>query len=228
MNAASQRLAAFACRAVARRPQQCRCCSATAIQKHLDARTASGGGLAERPGAALAQSREHALDMLAGPKAIDAMIDAAAGIVEAVEVADFHLVEAAAPRLHAERAEKWLIGSSASMATISVRPRQRRSATSSSSVVRQPSKGGGRSSTVQPSATSELLLFSTGAIPPALQISVPTHKGTLGGAGATSIETPVTAPGIPQSKQFGTPTSLRRVYAVQTCGLKALRGLASR
>jgi hypothetical protein len=58
-----------------------------------------------------------------------------------------------------------------------------------------------------------------------LRISVPTHKGTLGGAGATSIETPVTAPGIPQSKQFGTPT--RRVYAVQTCGLKALRGLAS-
>ena len=42
----------------------------------------------------------------------------------------------------------------------------------------------------------------------ALRISVPTHKGTLGGVGATSIETPVTAPGIPQSKRFGTPTSL--------------------
>ena len=38
------------------------------------------------------------------------MIDAAAGIVEAIEIADFHLVEAAAPRLHTERAEKWVIG----------------------------------------------------------------------------------------------------------------------
>ena len=43
---------------------------------------------------------------------------------------------------------------------------------------------------------------------PALQISVRTHKGTLGGACATSIERPATAPGIPQSKRFGTPTSL--------------------
>ncbi len=38
------------------------------------------------------------------------MIDTAAGIAEAVEVADFHLIEAAAPRLHAERAEKRLLG----------------------------------------------------------------------------------------------------------------------
>ena len=38
------------------------------------------------------------------------MIDAAAGIAEAIEVADFNLVEGAAPRLHTERAEKWLIG----------------------------------------------------------------------------------------------------------------------
>ena len=95
---------------VARGPHQCRCCSATAIQEDLDARSASGGSLAERPGAALPQSREHALDMLARPQAIRAMIDAAAGIVEAIEVADFHLVEAAAPRLHTERAEKWLMG----------------------------------------------------------------------------------------------------------------------
>ena len=96
--------------AVARGPHQCRRRSAAAIQEDLDARSASGGGLAERPGAALAQSREHALDVLARPEAIGAMIDAAAGIAEAIEVADFHLVEAAAPRLHTERAEKWLIG----------------------------------------------------------------------------------------------------------------------
>ena len=38
------------------------------------------------------------------------MIDTAAGVAEAIEVADFHLVEAAAPRLHAEHAEKGLLG----------------------------------------------------------------------------------------------------------------------
>ena len=58
----------------------------------------------------MAQGCEHALDMLARPEAIRAMINAAAGIVEAIEVADFHLVEAAAPRLHTECPEKRLLG----------------------------------------------------------------------------------------------------------------------
>ena len=39
----------------------------------------------ERPRASLAQSREHALDVLARPEAIRAMIDTAAGIVEAID-----------------------------------------------------------------------------------------------------------------------------------------------
>ena len=96
--------------AVARGPHQCRRCGAATIQEDLDARTAPGRGLAERLGAALAQRREHALDVLAGAEPVDAMIDAAAGIAEAVEVADFHLVEAAASGLHAERAEERLLG----------------------------------------------------------------------------------------------------------------------
>jgi hypothetical protein len=48
--------------------------------------------------------------MLAGSEAIDTMIDAAAGIASAIKVADFHFVEAAAPRLHAECAENGMFG----------------------------------------------------------------------------------------------------------------------
>ena len=66
--------------AVARGPHQCRRCGAATIQEDLDARIAPGSGLTERLGVALAQRREHALDMLAGPKAVGAMIDTAAGI----------------------------------------------------------------------------------------------------------------------------------------------------
>ena len=40
------------------------------------------------------QLGEHALDVLAGAQAVDAVIDAAAGISEAIEAADLHLVEA--------------------------------------------------------------------------------------------------------------------------------------
>ncbi len=95
--------------AVAPGPHQCRRCGAATIQKDLDTRIAPGSGLTERLGVALAQRHEHALDMLASSEAIGAMIDTAAGVAEAVEVADFNLVEAAAPRLHAERAKKWVL-----------------------------------------------------------------------------------------------------------------------
>jgi len=48
--------------------------------------------------------------VLARPEAIRAMIDTAAGIAEAIKVADLHLIEGAASRLHAEGAEKRLLG----------------------------------------------------------------------------------------------------------------------
>ncbi|MGO9326539.1 MAG: hypothetical protein ACLQJ0_00235 [Steroidobacteraceae bacterium] len=38
------------------------------------------------------------------------MIDTAAGIAEAIKVADLHLIEGAASRLHAEGAKKPLLG----------------------------------------------------------------------------------------------------------------------
>ena len=111
--------------AAARGPHPSRRCGAATIQENLDARTALGRGFPERLSIALPQSREHALDMLAGPETVGAMVNTAAGIAETVQIADFHVVEAgAAPRLHAERAEKRLPGSSNSMATISVRPRR--------------------------------------------------------------------------------------------------------
>jgi hypothetical protein len=87
--------------------------------------------------------------MLAGPESVDAVIDATAGIGEAVEAADLDRVEAAAPGLRAKRAEKGCAGSISSTATISVEPRQRRNSISCLSVVSQPSGGGGRSSTAR-------------------------------------------------------------------------------
>jgi hypothetical protein len=87
--------------AVTSGPKQCQRCGAATIQEDLDARIAAGSGLTERLRAALAQRREHAFDMLAGSKAIGAVIDTAAGIAEGVKVSDFHLIEAAASQLHA-------------------------------------------------------------------------------------------------------------------------------
>jgi hypothetical protein len=53
-------------------------------------------GHATRGGAALFQRQKNAFDMFAGAEAIDLMIRAAAGIREANEIADFHLIGAAA------------------------------------------------------------------------------------------------------------------------------------
>jgi hypothetical protein len=80
-----------------------------AVKEHLDARTASTGRHAERASAALPQRRQHALDVLARPKAIGSMVEAATGIGEAVEAADFHLVDATATGAYAERAENQLL-----------------------------------------------------------------------------------------------------------------------
>jgi hypothetical protein len=110
------------------RPRRRRRGATAAVKEHLDARIASAGRYAERASAALPQRRQHALDVLACPKAIGSMVE---------EAADFHLVDATATGAHAERAEN-RPGSIGSTAKISVRPRQRRSATSSSSVVLQP------------------------------------------------------------------------------------------
>ena len=100
-----------ACRRRRPRAMQCRASAAPRRSRKTSTRgLPRRRGLAERLGAALAQRRQHALDMLAGAEAVDAMIDAAAGIGEAVEAADLHLVEAAAPRLRAERAEKRMLG----------------------------------------------------------------------------------------------------------------------
>lgn len=70
-----------------------------------------GRGFPERLSIALPQSREHALDMLAGPETVGAVVNTAAGIAETLQIADFDVVEAGAtPRLHAERAEKRVPG----------------------------------------------------------------------------------------------------------------------
>jgi hypothetical protein len=44
--------------------------------------------------------------MLAGAKSIDAVIDAAAGIIAAREIANFHVIATARGRAHAERSER--------------------------------------------------------------------------------------------------------------------------
>ena len=80
-----------------------------AVEKHLDARGAVGCRLTKGPAILLPESRQHALDMLARSKPIRAMIDAAAGIREAIEIPDFHVIEAAAAGAHPERAENRLV-----------------------------------------------------------------------------------------------------------------------
>ena len=131
-------------------PGQGRRRGAAAIEEDLDARTSPGSGLAERLGAAPAQGREHALDVLAGAEPVDAMVDAAAGIGEGIEAADLDLVEAAAAGLRTERAENRVRPIPAPRwRRFRCVPRQRRSAISSSSVVRQPCGGAGLSSTAR-------------------------------------------------------------------------------
>src|SRR5262245_6824940 len=68
-----------------------------AIKKDLDAGAAGSRGRANGLGAASIEGGKDALDMLAGAEAIDAVIDAAAGIGVLVEVADLHLVTRSAP-----------------------------------------------------------------------------------------------------------------------------------
>ena len=108
----------------------------------------------------LTQRREHALDVLAGAEPVDAMIDAAAGIGEAVEAADLHLVEAAAAGLRAEGAEQRMLRLQRLDGDDLGAPRQRRSAISSSSLVRQPC-GGGRSSTARALRAARALLAAS-------------------------------------------------------------------
>ena len=56
------------------------------------------------------QSRQNALDMLAGAQTVHSVIDATTGIGEPVEVSDFHVVTAAARRARPEDAKETLIG----------------------------------------------------------------------------------------------------------------------
>jgi hypothetical protein len=93
---------------VLRRPHQRRCRRAAPVQKHFDAPAAAGGGFAKRRCAAPAQRGKHAFDVLAGAEPVDAVIDAATGIGEAVEAADLDCVETAAPGLRAKRTEEGL------------------------------------------------------------------------------------------------------------------------
>jgi hypothetical protein len=92
-----------------RGPRQRRRGVTAAVKEHLDARTASTGRHAERASAALPQHRQHALDVLARTKTIGSTVEAATGIGEAFEAADFHLIDATAYRVHAERAENRLL-----------------------------------------------------------------------------------------------------------------------
>jgi hypothetical protein len=90
-------------------PRQRRPGATPAVKEHLDARTASTGRHAERTSAALPQRCQHALDVLARPKAIGSMVKAATGIGKALKAADFHLVDATATGAHTERPENRLL-----------------------------------------------------------------------------------------------------------------------
>src|SRR6516164_3734455 len=82
-----------------------------ATKEYLDAWRALGGSRSEGSCAHLLQSREHAFDMLAGPKTIHAVVDAAAGIVPVGEITNLDLIKAPSPRVHAEctiRPKLWL------------------------------------------------------------------------------------------------------------------------
>jgi hypothetical protein len=59
--------------------------------------------LLERPHATPAEAGEDALNVLAGAEAVDAMVDAAAGVPRRGEIADLHLIDAAALGLHTKR-----------------------------------------------------------------------------------------------------------------------------
>jgi hypothetical protein len=85
-------------------PQHGRARVAGAAEEDLDPRRARRRRGPECAGAVLPSQRgEHALDMLAGAEPVDAMVDAAAGIAGAFEVADLNVVDAARGRAHAER-----------------------------------------------------------------------------------------------------------------------------
>ena len=76
-----------------------------ASKKDFHARRALSRGGGESAHAKLFFQREqHALDMLARPKTVDAMVDAAAGIGPAREIADLDIIETARVRAHTEYA----------------------------------------------------------------------------------------------------------------------------
>ena len=80
------------------------------VKKQLDARTARSSSSAKRLRVAPLQGESNAFDVLAGPEAVDPMVDAAAGVRQPVEAADLDVIRAAAPGPHAERAEDRLLG----------------------------------------------------------------------------------------------------------------------
>ena len=86
--------------------EHCRGCGARTAEKNLDPRRQCTRACFEAAGAALARKRrQDSLDVLAGAEPIDAVIDAAAGIVAAREIADLHFVRRPGARAHAERPE---------------------------------------------------------------------------------------------------------------------------
>jgi hypothetical protein len=79
------------------------------IEENLDSRAARRPGRPKRFGAPARDCGESPFDVLAGAEPIHPIIDAIAGIGEAVEIADFNIVAAAARRFGAERAEIRLV-----------------------------------------------------------------------------------------------------------------------
>src|ERR1700730_11272055 len=80
-----------------------------AIDEYLDALASFAGCLAERFRAPAMKRSDHALDMLASTKTIDAMVDAPAGVGRFGKAAQFHLIGTAGSGSRTERAEEEMI-----------------------------------------------------------------------------------------------------------------------
>lgn len=81
---------------------------APTVQKYLDPRAALRRRCTKGPRPSAPERRQRALDVLASPERIDPVVDAAAGIREAVETSYLHLVIGAARRADPEIAKKFV------------------------------------------------------------------------------------------------------------------------
>ncbi len=184
---------------------------AAAIEEDLDPRRALRRGGAEPAGAALAQRRQHAFDVLAGAEPVDAVVDAAAGIGEGVEAAHLDLVPGAAARLGAKGAEHRMVrlqgldgddfGGAApapqcDLVLVAGQPAQKR----------RPLEHGAR--LARRAARSGRRTRSSRGRAHELRIGTPSHGGTLGGRARASTGRPTTQTNVPSS--IGAPVTRLR------------------